>query len=164
MCLLLCPCCDQPLVSSDQRPLHSRYIYFVHQWNPVKAFYGFDSSSPLPKQHHKRETAREENTSLSPLLTKELQHASDSRRDVLLCSRPTGWDSQENISNALLHPHRFCTRSHFLVLNFQFILRFDRTTARGDISFFFYFHHFDLIIMPLLFQDLDSFHVFSRGR
>lgn len=50
----------------------------------------------------------------------------------------------------------------FFFFTFQFILRFEKTATKWDISFLFY--HFDLIILFLLFQDLDLFHVFSLGR
>lgn len=117
-------------------------------------FWQLQSATQAASQKRERE-----NTFLSPLFMKELQYAGDSRRDVFLYCCLTRWDSQENIIDVLLHPRGFYGCSHFY---FQFVLRFDRTTAKWDISFLFY--RFDLIILFLLLQDLDLFHVFSLGR
>lgn len=139
MCLLLCPCCDQPLVSSDQRPLHSCYSYLVHQWNPVKAFYGVDSSSPSPKQHHKREREREKalffhlysQRSCSTRVT-----AGEMFFSVLV--RLAG--TLRRISSTLCCILTASTLADIFLFDiFSLSLRFDRTTARGDIFLFLFF-------------------------
>lgn len=154
--LLFCPCCHQSLISSDQRPLHSCYIYFVHQWNPVKAFYGFDSYSLPPRQ---RERERK-NTSFTFIHEGAAARRWQQERCFsLFLSSSLGLSREYHyhcVGPLQLQPF------FFFFFTFQFILRFEKTATKWDISFLFY--HFDLIILFLLFQDLDLFHVFSLGR
>lgn len=112
--LLLCACCHQPLVSWDQRSLHSSYIYFVRPWNPAKSFYGFDSYSLPPRQRHKRGREHFSFTFIQ-------EGAAARRRQQERCfpsfySFPTRRNSRENVVNVLLHPHGFwgCSRCFLL--------------------------------------------------
>lgn len=108
----------------DQTPLHSCYIYSVHQWNPVKALYGFDSYSLPPRQRHKKER---EQTIFFHLDSRRSCSTQVTAGEMFFSVR---WDSQENIINVLLHPRGFYVCSHFFFLHFQFIFRFDKTTAK----------------------------------
>lgn len=136
-------CFDVPAVislsSAQTRDHFTRvYIYLVHQWNPVKAFYGCDSSSPSPRQHHKGEREREK-TLFFHLYSQRSCSTRVTAGEMFLSILVRLAGTLKRVSSTLCCILMASTLAAIFVLHFQFILRFDRTTARRGHFLFFIF-------------------------